>query len=327
METSTITPQSAPAPISSQPHVGPKDVFLHLLAIIGLYVSVGTFIGLVFTLINIYVPDTATTYYYNYASDLRFPVSALIVVFPLYALLMRMLNRGAEQSVEKRELRVRKWLFYLTISAAAVLIAGTLIATIYNFLEGNLTIRFGLQVLTLFAVAASVFFYYYDKIHGENSRIPRWMAKWFIVKVSIIVVLALGFGFYNAGTPQNQRLLNIDSTRVQHLSEIQSEVVQYWRLKQKLPDSVDALRNDLNGYVPPVDPETKSAYEYRSTGDKSFELCATFALPSPADEATPMRYPGSSEVFTHPAGRHCFERTIDPQLYPPYPKTEVPSVQ
>lgn len=328
METSTTTSQPSASQVGSATaqvglpaaQAGPKDVFLHLLAIVGLYASVGSFIGIVFGLINIYVPDIATGlsgYYYGDPSDsLRFPLAVLIVVFPLYALLMRMLNRDAEQSTEKRELRVRKWLFHFTLAAAAVLIAGDLIATIYQFLNGNLTLRFGLQVLTLFAVATSVFFYYYEKIRGSASGIPTWMAKWFVIKVSIIVALALGLGFYNAGTPQNQRLFTIDNTRVQHLSEIQSQVVSYWQLKQQLPDSIGALRNDLNNYVPPVDPETKTAYEYRATGDKSFELCATFALPSLPKEATPMMYP-SLEVFTHPAGHFCFARTIDPQLFPP----------
>lgn len=301
---------------------GPKDVFLHLLAIVGLYATVMAFIGIVFSLINIYVPDATVTfggYYYGDPSDsLRFPLSVLIVVFPLYAFLMRMLNRDAAQSVEKHELRVRKWLFHGTITLAAVVIVGDLIATINRFLDGELTLRFGLQVLTLFAVASSVFFYYYEQIRGEASGIPKWMAKWFVVKVSVIVVLVLGLGFYNAGSPSAQRLVKIDATRVNDLSSIQQEVVQYWQAKQKLPENIAMLRDDLRGFIPPVDPQTKASYEYRTTGEKSFELCATFATAS-EDVATPAIYPAQT-TFAHGEGRNCFTRTIDPQLYPPYNK-------
>ena len=320
METSpTIGMQSTP---TAHAKSGPRDVFVHLLAIIGLYTAVGSFITIVFGLINIYIPDPAL--YWRYGSDtgaaVRFPIAVFIVAFPVYALLMRTLNKDVEQNAAKRDLRVRKWLFYLTISLAAVLVAGDLIATIYQFLEGNLTLRFGLQVITLLAVASIVGFYYYHLIKGAASPIPKWMMKWFHVKVGVIVLLALAFGLYNAGTPEAQRLRNLDSVREENLQQIQSQVVGYWQAKQKLPESLDALRDVLSGYDIPVDPETKSSYGYRILGDKKFELCATFALAS-VDGNVPMKESpamyGDAFISEHPAGDYCFTRTIDPELYAP----------
>jgi hypothetical protein len=79
------------------------------------------------------------------------------------------------------------------------------------------------------------------------------------------------------------------------------------------------LQDPIAGYVVPVDPEAAKAYEYRATGARSFELCATFSQKSiDPVSAQPVKAPGSSnEVWVHGVGRTCFVRTIDPQLYPP----------
>ena len=53
-----------------------------------------------------------------------------------------------------------------------------------------------------------------------------------------------------------------------------------------------------------------------------FELCATFNKPS-QNNTTKMLYPigaGISQNWDHAAGRVCFQRTIDKQLYPPLVK-------
>jgi len=64
-----------------------------------------------------------------------------------------------------------------------------------------------------------------------------------------------------------------------------------------------------------TDPVTKLEYEYRVEGATSYELCATFAAPTPEgkDEygnplpvgSTRPTYPGQ-RIWDHPAGRACF---------------------
>jgi hypothetical protein len=46
------------------------------------------------------------------------------------------------------------------------------------------------------------------------------------------------------------------------------------------------------------------------------------SMPMFADKmATSVAYPGSSnESWDHEAGKTCFERTIDPEIYKPYEK-------
>src|SRR5258708_2095467 len=84
--------------VVSQPHTKaePKDVFTHLLAIITLYGSAISFINLMFSYINIWIPDALDQNYSyiieNARSSIRFSLSFLIIMFPVYFFTTRYLN-------------------------------------------------------------------------------------------------------------------------------------------------------------------------------------------------------------------------------------------
>jgi uncharacterized membrane protein len=144
----------------------PKDIFIHLLAIITLYVSAISFTTLIFQYVNIYFPDLLQGDYYRPAafSKIRWAISSLIIVFPVYLLTSRFLNKSYNDNPSKRNLRIRKWLIYFTLFAAALIIIGDLVALINNLLGGELTVRFLLKVLTILFVAGSIFFYYFSDL-------------------------------------------------------------------------------------------------------------------------------------------------------------------
>ena len=151
---------------------------------------------------------------------------------------------------------------------------------------------------------------------------------WRVVAVMIILGSII-LGFSVLGTPGDQRAYRYDNQRVQDLQSIQWQVVNYYQQKGSLPDAREQLNDPLSGWNYPVDPENnKSYYGYRNTGNLTFELCATFSreqfrrVPGRGDGTSiPMIYPGievdgKSDIWNHPAGHHCFSRTIDPQFYP-----------
>ena len=143
----------------------PKDVFLHILSIIALYVSAGSFLALLFQYVNIFFPDSLA-YHYDATgsySVVRWAIATLIVVFPAYIWTIWFLNKSYSSNPQKRSLQVRKWLIYFTLFVAALILMGDTIALIYNFLNGDLTIRFLLKVLAVLFVSGSVFnFYFWD---------------------------------------------------------------------------------------------------------------------------------------------------------------------
>src|SRR3989338_7171492 len=95
----------------------------------------------------------------------------------------------------------------------------------------------------------------------------------------------------------------------QHWQNMQGQVVNYWQRKGELPNSLTDLNDSIAGYVVPQDPETKQGYGYavKNVAGLSFELCATFNLPSPAvmnRNGKPMPVPapyydGISQNFDH----------------------------
>ena len=135
----------------------------------------------------------------------------------------------------------------------------------------------------------------------------------------IVAVMVIVYGFYLAGSPFKQRMVRFDNQRIFDLQTVQSQIVYYWQQKDKLPQSLDDLRDSISGFVPPVDPDTSRPYDYKITGNLSFELCADFSLPSDsrlsatAPRVTPMDRFG--ENWEHNEGHVCFTRTIDPELY------------
>lgn len=307
-----------------RPETSPKDFFLHLLSIVALYASAVSFSTLLFQAVNAWFPDALTGYGIPSfsASAMRWAIATLVVFFPSYIATGVFLNKGYTVAPEKRELRVRKWLLYFTLFAAALVILGDVVALILNFLGGELTVRFALKVLVIAFVAGSVFGYYLWELKNRpfGARV-----KGFVYAVSFIALAAIVAGFFVAGSPYQERLRQFDAQRVNDLSMIQSELLNYWSRTGSLPDTTAQLEDNLRGFTVPVDPKTQTEYIYRKTGDQSFYLCAVFeTVVANADglSKTPPVVVQTSfgTSWPHGVGRTCFDRTIDPKLYPPQPK-------
>jgi len=296
---------------------GPRDVFSHLLAIIFLYVSVFAFGSIIFSLINIYLPDVLQGIGSYAREGLRWPLAVLVVVFPAYVWLTWYLAKDVERNPEKRDLKTRKWLLYFTLFATTIAIVIDLISLIFTFLNGELTMRFVLKVLTVFAIAAAVFVYYLWTIRKGISALKHSGMRIFVFGVLAIVALSIIFGFYVAGSPQSERVRRIDMDRANDLSTIQYQVIEYWRAKNKLPAVQNDLIDGINVASLPVDPVTGEAYEYRVKGERTFELCAVFQSDNAQDRVETSLGDPYGEYFAHGIGRTCFERTIDPDRFPP----------
>jgi len=311
----------------------PKDFFLWAGAMIALYAGIFSFVALIFDYINYVFPDTALNYYYvdPYQGGVSYEMASLIVLAPVFLILMRVIRRNIIADPSRNEIWVRRWGLFLTVFLAGAAIAVDLIVLLTSFLNGeDLTVRFLLKVLVVLLVASAGFMHFMADLWGYWQKKPK-SARSVNWAVAVLIVVTVGAGFLIIGTPQSQRAYRIDEQRVGDLTQIQSQIVySYYQPKQKLPASLDVLNDPISGWVLPKDPDTGAAYEYRATGALSFELCATFAHASRTAQQggitrpiTPYAVGGKeiSENWQHPAGRTCFARTIDPQLYPAPTKT------
>lgn len=143
----------------------PKDFFLHLLMMVTLYGSAISFTVVIFQLINIYLPDVVVNEFRpgregGYYRDMRSGLSALIVMFPIYLGVMKMLRKIYADMPGKLNLLIRKWLIYFTLFITSIIIMIDLITVLNSFLNGELVLRFALKALTVLFVAGSIFWYY-----------------------------------------------------------------------------------------------------------------------------------------------------------------------
>lgn len=301
----------------------PRDTFLYLLAIVTLIVSAVGFGMAIFNYIDFYLPDPATDYYRSFRSydePIRQAMATLIVVFPVFFWVSQFLRKDLCANPEKKELKIRKWLLSLTLFIAALVIIGDLVTIINNFLRGELTARFLLKALTIFFIAGSAFYYYLAQLYEKKVK---WFSPFSWI-IACIVVASVVFGFVVIGSPFEQRERRFDERRESDLQTIQYELINYWQRKQILPRNLGDLENSISGFLVPKDPETGASYEYAVVEDKDtgakFQLCTTFKNSSIDDGYVPKTLVPRGDyylnVWQHSAGRYCFDREIDPDLYP-----------
>ena len=309
--------------MTQTPKVTPKDFFLWLGTIIALYVSVGSLIALLFEYIERVFGIGAIIGYDPYSGGIRFAIASLLVLFPVYLLLTRLLNKDIRANPLKKELWVRKWAIFATVFFSAIGLIIDLVVLIHTFLGGEeLTAAFLMKVFTIFVLFGGVFYYYLHDIRGTWERNEK-KSKAIGAGVAALVIVAIIAGFFIMGSPATQRKLRQDDQRINDLRSIQAQVTDFYRDTERLPEDLDEMRDELLGYYINTDPETGESYEYAPTGDLTFEVCATFALPLP--EIEDDRVIGDSydwrvrelkqtaEEWAHDSGRTCFEREIDPE--------------
>ncbi|HYE59629.1 MAG TPA: hypothetical protein VEA18_00390 [Candidatus Kapabacteria bacterium] len=148
--------------------------------------------------------------------------------------------------------------------------------------------------------------------------------KYFISFVILVVVSVIIGSLFFIGSPKEERMRRFDETRVQDLSNLQWQIVEYWQAKKKLPAELSVLNDPLRNIIVPTDPETQVAYGYEPKGDLTFALCATFATAqdtkNPSTMARPVSYAPYGGIldgdnWQHGTGYVCFERTIDPDFF------------
>ena len=300
----------------------PKDVFLHLAMVAALYISVFSFITLLFQYINVLFPDQLNFYIRGILNSISWSTAALVIVFPVFLSASWFIEKEFVKHPDKREFLIRKWLLYLTLFIASVAVTIDLVALVFNFLSGELTMRFLLKVIVIFGIAGGVFWYYLWNLRNGGGEVARKLSKKIAIGVSLFVVVAIVSGFFIVGTPAHQRRVRFDEKRVSNLQIIQNHIVNYWREKGELPEKLENLEDSISGFTPPLDPRTTEPYKYKVLELFTFELCAVFETSSNVSlrsvvnvEPIALGPRGFEGNWEHSEGETCFERTIDPDLY------------
>ncbi len=293
-----------------------RDAFFHLLSFTALTSAVVSLIFLFFEFLNRLLPDPAFPDESGDISSVRWELAVLIVSYPLYLWMSRLLLKEYATHHEKLASGVRRWLTYLILFVTACTLVGDLVALIFSLLQGEVTARFFLKVFTLSVLAGLPFRYYLYalRIAPDRYTTHHLHARYLYASVAIVLVTVIG-AFVVTGSPLQGRAEQFDEQRLSDLRAIQSEIITiawdgqpYGRppaptplttLPKPLPSTLqDVVANAQYQRPNIVDPETGVPYEYTRPSDHEFQLCAMFSLPRD------LQY----DVFwNHPVGQHCYE--------------------
>ncbi|MGC2421337.1 MAG: DUF5671 domain-containing protein [Candidatus Acidiferrales bacterium] len=281
-----------------------RDAFFYFLVFSTLATWTIGLGSLAFTLIDRSLVDALSAVNSQYDTySIAGSLASILVAFPIYLFVSRIVVRESRSHPEKLSSPVRKWLTYLALVIAAGCFIGDLITILTYFLRGEITSRFIAKALVVLVLSGGVFSYYYGGLRktdesGARGRFGR--DSWMAALAALAVVAMIAWGFSSLGAPKTQRTLRADATRVQDLYLLGSEIHNHWNsnpdLDHKLPAQLVELANFRTS-----DPVTGAPYEYHVKGGSQYELCATFSLPSPQDASI-----SRPNIWSHPAGHYCF---------------------
>ncbi|MDP2593253.1 MAG: DUF5671 domain-containing protein [bacterium] len=333
----------------TKPRTNVGYFFLCLGVLVTLITSVVSFLNLVFETLNKHFPDVLNaSYEYGYSTyqyeGIRTALATLIIVFPVFLVVSYFWNKFSQMELGRLDEMFKKWVVYIILFLSSLVVIGDLVTLVRYFISGEITSRFIYKVLTVLVVALLVGFRYGYTLKEQPAFSSKKLGLVLGGVGIILVVGAICYSFSILGSPAEQRQLRLDDRSIQDLQTIQYQVINFWQQKEKLPATLGELSDPFSGWSLPVEPEFEKGktYEYSVKGPLQFELCATFSQPMPKgwrefsygggmpypmyDKAVSSSYPypgpggGTNESWSHDVGRTCFIRTIDKDMYPPYPK-------
>ena len=332
------------------------DIFLYLGIAISLITSVTNLLQIIFTAVDRKFVDilSYTSYVDQSQSDVRFAIAFLVVMYPIYVGLSWYVANDIKKFLYKQDIAVRKIMIYCTLFVTVLTLIGTLVSVIYTYLGGELSIRFGIKAVSIFAVALGLFGYYYYSLKRDFSK-STMVPTLVTLITSVMVIGGVIWSISIIGSPAQMRAKKIDSTRLSDISRLQQEIFNKVQVTDKLPSALSELDNAFQGYQVPVDPVTKDRYMYKvvqqpvmktnyttnkkeMTSQAVFELCAAFdtvraidsrgqAIPVKTEAgnvlSTDTMYLASnyysdgdqSPFWNHGVGVTCFKRIISPDMY------------
>ncbi|MET0814425.1 MAG: hypothetical protein ABWX88_04470 [Pseudoxanthomonas sp.] len=131
--------------------------------------------------------------------------------------------------------------------------------------------------------------------------------RWLAIAASVVVVATIVAAMLAMGSPASQRESRMDRKREQDLQRIAMLIDGRAEQGRPLPADLASLAREPGRRMSITDPATDAPYEYRTTGDRDYLLCAVFAT----DTAQESRPAWMDQEWEHGKGRHCFNRRTD----------------
>lgn len=160
-----------PVPVRRHGAEHARDAFYYLLNFITLgfwTVAIGQ---IFYHLIAQWLPDPTQDNPYMRAAreDISWQIATVVVAFPIYYFVHTLINRELKARPDMYESGVRKWLTYIALVIAAIIVITDAVWFIQALIRGELTLRFFLDSLVLLVLGGGVFAYYLKTMEPPAS--------------------------------------------------------------------------------------------------------------------------------------------------------------
>jgi hypothetical protein len=291
-----------------------KFAFLYLLALVALgFVSVN--VGqIIFQLINKYIVDILSQNNAAFSSDiLKFAIASLVIATPTYYFCNKFIYGSLYKGELDKESGVRKWLTYLIIFIAFLVMIGSLIAILVNFLNGALTTQIILKSLTTLIISGIVFsFYFYDIRREKTAGYKDSVIKIYFFASLAVIVLTFVASLFIVESPQIARNRQIDQRVISNFYQIDQDLNNYYQVYKKLPADFTALKAEYTYISDELlkNPKTQEMFKYQVKGDREYELCTTFLTDASANtQNKDMAYYYDTR-WPHGIGYQCLTQKV-----------------
>ena len=128
--------------------------------------------------------------------------------------------------------------------------------------------------------------------------------------ITIFMVGAVIFGFFNGGSPGYIRGMTIDENTVSRVRSLSYSIESYASTNFKLPPSLEELEKSYpSSTYGTANNVPKVEIQYNIVSNSEYSLCADFETDN-QHTADNSRYASSyDQQFLHPKGNHCFKIT------------------
>lgn len=149
-----------------------RDAFYYLLNFITLGFWTVALGRIFYILIARAFPDPTQTPYYaeSLRNQISWQVATVVITFPVFVFVHNMIGRELAKRPDLYDSGVRRWLTYLALVLAALVVLTDGVWFISALLRGELTIRFVLDSLVLLVLGGGVFLYYLKTMDAPAAQ-------------------------------------------------------------------------------------------------------------------------------------------------------------
>jgi hypothetical protein len=289
-----------------------REAFLHLVMFATLYIFTFNVGAILFALIETWLRDVAMVGQSAAPPMIRWALAGVITALPIFLWTTHVADRAIAREPEKRQSAVRRWLTYLTLFVAALVLIGNFSTIVSGALAGELSARTALKCLVVFAIAGAVFGHYLIGSRREEGEgdVPVRRVSW-IGRLGIAgAVVAVVAGLWLNGAPSHSRSRELDGRRVNALGQLEVSVSTFYERSGRLPASLDEVTSVPGvGFVNLSDPETRHRFGYARVDSLHYRISATFAGSDTLAESGLVL----DERWRHGRGTVWFDRAVVPR--------------